>query len=516
VSHPLLYEINTRCWLAELSSRAGRRLTLAEVPDSEFEFWERCGFTHIWLMGVWYVGKRSAAHSGQIFAAHRSEFEGCEVAGSPYAIAGYDVSRKLGGKTALATFRRKLNERGMKLLLDFIPNHTALDHPWVEAHPEFYVTSSFPRKHTVALHRHATTWFAHGHCGFGEPWVDTLQLDYRNPHLRRAMIGELLAVSAQCDGVRCDMAMLALRDVFLRTWKEFPSAHYHAQKEFWTEAIAAVRAQRNGFVSLAEVYWNLEARLQELGFDFTYDKALYDRIVGRNAVQFLPLPPAPPSPGGSVVRGEYSDGGRGTLFEVTNYLHSLTPAFLERSAHFIENHDEPRIASLLSPEEHRAAALLVAALPGMRFLHEGQLSGRRLHANVHFATRREEAIDPHTTAFYERLFSALKNSAVGDGAWQLIDARPAWSDNPTHENIALIQWQKAPRTFDLAVVNLSSVQSQCYAPLSIDGLAKTNWRMVDLLGSEVYEREGRTLRERGLYLDLRPHAAQLFHFEPAS
>lgn len=478
----LLYEINTRCWLADLSSRAGRRLTLADVPDSEFDFWQQCGFTHIWLMGVWSLGARGRAHSKRVFAHRGAEFGNCDLAGSPYAIAAYTVSRKLGGERALATFRRRLNERGLKLVLDFVPNHTALDHPWVQTHPEYFITSQSPHRHVVKPFRGTNLRVAHGHCGFGDPWVDTLQLDYRNPDLRRAMMEELLSVSARCDGVRCDMAMLVLNDVFARTWNEFPSGHPVPETEFWADAIARVRAAHQDFLFLAEVYWDLESRLQELGFDFTYDKRLYDRLIAHGAR------------------------------EVTSYLHSLTPEFISRSAHFLENHDEPRITSILSIDEHRAAALLIMSLPGMRFIHEGQIAGREVHANVHFATRRSEQDNPEISAFYARLFEACAITGVGCGEGTLLKSQPAWAENLTHENIALVRWRSAAR-FALAVVNLSGVQSQCYAPLQSEALGKSSWRLTDLLGDEVHERDGKSLSERGLYLDLRPHAAQLFDFK---
>jgi hypothetical protein len=345
--------------------------------------------------------------------------------------------------------------------------------------------------------------------------------------LRRAMIGELLAIGGQCDGVRCDMAMLVLNDVFARTWREFglPASAGLSQRsadfsppqpgegekriaageertstrsevrasneqaegwtptEFWTEAIAAVRARHHEFVFLAEVYWEMEERLQKLGFDYTYDKRLYDHIIARDAQS------------------------------TAAYLGALTSEFISHSAHFLENHDEPRIASVLSPEEHRAAALLILGLPGMRFLHEGQLAGLKVHANVHFAKRGSEVPDTNMASSYERLLGVLPRSAVGQGTGELLRAQPAWHDNATHRNFVLVQWQRAPSSFDLVVVNLSGERSQCYAPVRPSGLAEYNWRLCDLLGEEIHQREGVDLAARGLYLDLPAHGAQLFHCE---
>jgi hypothetical protein len=489
---PLLYEINTRCWLRELSEHSGRPVTLADVPDSQFAQWQAFGFTHIWLMGVWTVGPRSRQEAlrypglADLYTSALPDWHERDVAGSPYAIADYQVPRELGGLDGLEQFRRKLRADGMKLLLDFVPNHLGLDHRWVTLRPGLFVqsaqerTGTFPQKTTAG-----SCWLAHGrdpHCG---PWTDTVQLDYRLGETRAAMTELLLDIAQWCDGVRCDMAMLLLNDVFAESWAQFPAAQPPGETEFWSEAISAVRREHPAFLFLAESYWGTEARLQALGFDFTYDKELYDAVVS-------------------------GDGAA-----VQKRLLNNTPEFCARNAHFIENHDERRIASLLDLAPHRAAALLVLALPGMRFLHEGQLTGARLRSPVQLSRRHPEPPRPEIESFYRDLLGALRESAVGRGSAELIEPRVAWPDNSVARNVIVVQWQCAPPEFDLAVVNFSPEPVHCRVPLRIANLAGHHWSIRDLLGGARHECAGQELEARGVLLELPGHAAQLLHCAPS-
>ena len=77
---------------------------------------------------------------------------------------------------------------------------------------------------------------AYGRDPYFDGWPDTLQLNYGNPALQEAMLGELRRIARQCDGVRCDMAMLVLPEVFERTWGI-------AAPPFWPRATEAVRGQ---------------------------------------------------------------------------------------------------------------------------------------------------------------------------------------------------------------------------------------------------------------------------------
>ncbi len=463
---------------------------MANVPAAELVRWQRWGFTHVWLMGVWETAPGSLAFSRKSAALRQAAskvpgYRPEDITGSPYAITGYHVAGALGGEAGLAAFRRQLAARGLKLLLDFIPNHTGLGHPWLAQWPELFVNSPVKRPETFRVQTAAgARWIAHGKDPFFPVWTDTAQLDYRNPATRAAMTEELKAVSQRCDGARCDMAMLVLQEVFAKTWDEFPSPFPPPPREFWAEAIPAVKAIRPDFLFLAEAYWDSEPHLLELGFDYAYDKRLLDLLLARN----------PP--------------------EVQRHLFSHPPGFIEHTAHFLENHDEPRIAARLSLAEHRAAALLVLGLPGMRLLHEGQLTGATIRANIHLNRRPPEAPRPEIAELYERLLTTLPDTAVGHGQGTLIQPAPAWAGNPTDQDFVVVQWQSAPAEFDLVVINLAAHASQCYARLEINSLDRHHWRMADWLGPQRFEREGTELRQRGLYLDLPAHGAQLFHFTP--
>lgn len=492
MSHPLLYEVNTRCWLRELSEQAGNPVTLADVPDSALDRWQRLGFTHIWLMGVWMTGRRSrgcalADDLQRKYRAALPDYTEKDIAGSPYAIADYVVPTSLGGESGLGGFRERLHARNLKLVLDFVPNHLGLDHRWLSQRPDLFVQSPQPAPGTF---RRETAfggrWLAHGRDPYFAPWTDTAQLDYRNPDTQLAMHQVLLAVAKRCDGVRCDMAMLVLNDVFAKTWAGFPSSKTVGVGEFWAEAIAETKRTHQTFMFMAEAYWGLQEQLLSLGFDYTYDKELYDAVVRRDA--------------GAV-------GHR---------LQSAPWRFIESSAHFLENHDEPRIASLLSLAEHRPAALLVLALPGMRFLQDGQLAGACIHNPVQLSRRRRELPRPDIRNMYEQILSVLQDSAVGRGRWKLLPPHEAWAGNTTAQNIVLVQWQGQPPGFDLAAVNLAPHRSQGYAQLDVENLDAVNWSMRDLLGSEEYHRHGAELRSRGLFLDLPEHGAQLFQFRPTA
>jgi hypothetical protein len=445
---PLVYQLNTRVLVAE--SRAGG--TLDDLPDALLDEAAARGFGWIWALGVWQTGPaglREALAPGMRagYARDLPDASHADVIGSPFAVRAYDAHRDLGGEPALARLRERLRGRGLRLMLDFVPNHVALDHAWVDTHPEYFVHGSeddLQREpgNYVRLNDH--TILAHGRDPYFPGWTDTLQLDYRLPALREAMTAELLRVAARCDGVRCDMAMLLEPDVISRTW---PRAD-PAGPPFWPDAIARVRREHADFLFLAEAYWDLEWRMLQHGFDFAYDKRLYDRLRA------------------------------GVAGPVRDHL-AAAPAFRDRCARFLENHDEPRAAATFPPDRHRAAAVLAFLVPGLRLFHEGQLDGRRAHAAIQLARRATEAPDLALRVFYDRLLAVLRRDELHEGSWRLCEVTPL-GDDAAGRNVIAFAWELG-RARLVGVVNFGDAPARCRVAPRFSASDGNRWILEDLL-----------------------------------
>lgn len=475
--YPSLYQINTRVWLTEFSRKLGRRATLDDIPDAELDQFAQQGFDWIWMLSVWQTGaaaqrvSRTNPEWRREFAATLPDLTEDDIAGSGFAITAYTVHVDLGGDAALARLRARLKKRGLKLMLDFVPNHMAPDHPWVEKHPDFFVGGTevdlarAPHDYfRVPAGANSSRLAAHGRDPFFPGWPDTIQLNYGNPALQEAMIGELSRIATQCDGVRCDMAMLVLPDVFYRTWGI-------ASKPFWPTAISKVREQHAGFVFMAEVYWDLEWTLQQQGFNYCYDKRLYDRLHAGQA---------------GPVYGHLCAG----------------LDFQDRLARFLENHDEPRAAATFGFAKHCAAAIITFLSPGLRFFHQGQFDGRLLRISPHLVRAATEPVNEALKAFYDQLLAVLKLPTVREGRWWLIQPRPAWDGNGSHENILAFAWERSASERLMIAVNFSDHQSQARLGLPFSNLSGQQIRFQELIHTGFYDRSGNDVAEHGFYVDL--------------
>ena len=486
--YPSLFQVNTRVRLSELSAALGRPATLDDVPDAELDRLAADGFDLVWLLGVWQTGEAarrvSASNEGWRAEYRRvlPDFRESDVCGSCFAVRDYRVHADFGGDAALTRLRGRMRERGLRLVLDFVPNHMAPDHPWVDEHPEWFVAGSEeqlarePQNWARARTASGERILAYGRDPYFDGWPDTFQLNYGSAALREAMLAELLRIARQCDGVRCDMAMLVLPEVFERTWGI-------RSEPFWPGATAAVRARVPGFLFMAEVYWDLEWTLQQQGFDYAYDKRLYDRLEHGPA---------------RAVREHFFAG----------------LDYQDRLARFLENHDEPRAAATFPPEKHRAAAVVTFFGPGLRLLHQGQREGKRARIPVHLGRGPDEPADAAIAEFYEDLLAALRDAAFRLGSWQLLECRPAWDGNPTHDDFLAFAWSGPGDLRRLVAVNYSGHQGQCYVALPWGDLSGRTWRLGDRMGPAVYDRHGDDLAGRGLYLDLPAWGYHVFEVSP--
>jgi hypothetical protein len=380
----------------------------------------------------------------------------------------------------LLDLKSTLNRHGLGLVLDFVPNHLALDHPWTLSHPHRFVPGGAP-----ALHDHPD-WFywseggihlAHGRDPYFPPWTDTVQVNFYSSELRAAWVDELLHIAEVADGVRCDMAMLGLNSVFEQVWGEVLGGHSRPESEFWSNAVQEVKRRRPEFIFIAEAYWGLEQTLLELGFDYTYDKILYDRL--RHS--------------GPAVLREHLEK-------------STVPQ--ARFVRFIENHDEARAVTAFGRERSMAAATVVATLPGLRLFHDGQLEGKLVRLPVQLGREPDEVPDGEISSFYQRLLTICDSTAFHEGSWSLLDVESAWERNPSHQNLLAWTWDGVEEK-KIVVVNYASNASHGRLRMPYLPVQATTVKLRDELHDTEYIRDPGELEEQGLYVELGPWQAHI-------
>jgi len=485
--HPVIYEINTWVWLGELNKKYGKSVDLATVPEQEWDAIASYGFDAVWFMGVW---QRSPAGIGiamqnqgliEDFRRALPDFSAEDNVGSPYCVRSYVVDEHLGGPQGLAAARNMLGDRGLRLILDFVPNHVAPDHLWVSEHHEYFILGDAddPSREPASFFEAGGNVFSCGKDPYFPAWPDVLQLNAFEPGLRKAVIGTISEIAKQCDGIRCDMAMLMLNNIFERTWGD--RAGKRPDNEYWTTLIQAIKTKHPEFTFIAEAYWDLEWELQQQGFDFCYDKKLYDRME------------------------------HGSAESVRQHLLADLP-YQQKMVRFLENHDEPRAAATFQEGKGRAAAVAVLTLPGAKLLHEGQFEGMKMRLPVFLGRRPAEPIDNALADFYGGLLKAINRDVFRNGEWRLCE-KNGWPDNQSCRNILSWCWVKAKdgdgERF-VIVINFSVATAQARVHLQWDELRGKNWRLTDVLTGESYDRSGEEMRDSGLYVDLGAWKCHLF------
>lgn len=438
--HPFIYEINTWPWLADLGAAADSPVDLSTVPDEQWDAIADLGFDAVWLMGVWErspAGVAVALSNADLrasFTAALPDWQAEDVVGSPYCVRSYGVDPRLGGAAGLAIARAALADRGLALILDFVPNHVAPDHGWTSTHPEYFVhgTQDDRRTDPNSFLEIDGTVLANGRDPYFPAWPDVVQLNAFSPALRRAMTSTLRGIADQCDGVRGDMAMLVMNDVFATTWGDRVGAP--PTEDYWPELIGAVRDTHPDFTFIAEAYWDLESALQQQGFDFCYDKRLYDRLV---------------------------DGDDAGLRRHLN----AEGDFQNKLLRFLENHDEPRAAAVFDGLRRQAVTVAALTQAGARLVHHGQLEGRRVQLPVFLGRSPREGDDAESAAFHRALLTTLHDNSFRTGTWSLCD-----TDTDT-DTSGLVSWCWDGAQRWLIVVNLSGTPAS--------GRVRPPWSVTD-------------------------------------
>ena len=363
----ILYEIHSRLFSRGSLLDATRELLSSPAFLASDE---------IWFMGIWKRSPKSGniakSHPGlkEEFTRSLFDWKPRDVGGSPYAIFEYSPEPKITSKKDILELRSFLGSHGKKLVLDFVPNHMAIDTPLLDNFPECFVSRETSHGQSLSQNffSNGKQEFAHGRDPYFDGWTDTVQWDFSNPKTLEWHQSLLLDIASFCDGVRCDMAMLPLPSVFEKT-------HGKRALPYWDKLIQNTKAKYPKFKFYAEAYWNMEYELQCLGFDATYDKTLTDRFHS----------------------GDY--------WGVRSHLNANLD-FQEKSIRFIENHDETRAMTSLGEKSMDAFALM-AFLPGILLFHQGQDEGLKIRWPVQLVRREAEEKNPKTKAFYDRAFHQL-------------------------------------------------------------------------------------------------------------
>jgi 1,4-alpha-glucan branching enzyme len=486
-----LFEINTRVWLKRFNT-GEKTAKLPDVPESYWQKLSEKGINAVWLMGIWKtcnsLVERCCFEEGLIQSYDRAlkTWRKEDVIGSPYAIDKYEINPALGTKKDLENLRKTLNKFGMKLILDFIPNHFSAESEVIKTNPEIFLNCKPEHLEQDSLtffksDYHSDRVFAHGRDPFFPAWTDTIQINYFNPQTREFLTSCLKKIAKMCDGVRCDMAMLVLNNVFNNTWRGVIDKEKYPRPvdEFWKEAIDNVKAENKDFIFIAEAYWNLEWDLQQLGFDYTYDKKLLDRLTD------------------------------GTPVSIRDHLRAEQD-YQVKSVRFIENHDEDRATAKLGVEKSFAAAIIISTVQGLKLYFDGQFVGKRIKLPVQLGVEPEEKEIKVISNFYNKLFSITNNEIFKFGSWRLIETLSAGEGNNSYENILAWHWNYNSEN-RLVVINYSPQTSQCRLKLDLNGYDDA-LEIFDVLHDKGYIRSLEEVRNPGLFVELAAYQSHIFAY----
>jgi len=375
---------------------------------------------------------------------------------------------------------------GISLILDFVCNHFSAKSSLIWTNKEIFLPADeyiFKNDPYTFYQSPANSkeYLAHGRDPLFPPWKDTAQINFYSREARSYLTSVLLELADECDGVRCDMAMLPLNNVFYNTWigvlKKY--GFEKPEKEFWEESITAVKNKRSDFIFIAETYWDLEWQLQNLGFDFTYDKRLTDRLVS------------------------------GSVRSIKEHLNA-EKTYQDKSVRFLENHDEDRAIVKLGRERSIAAAIITSTIPGISFYFDGQCDGKKIKLPVQLGREPEEKQDEKIKEFYYNLFNITRADVFRNGNWKLLETDTAADNDYSYDNLLAWEW-RLHSELRVVVVNYNSSTSRCRLKFNIKSKVD-DIVLTDLLNNVTYKRSVKEIAEKGLFIELKSFNSHIFSF----
>ena len=488
-NYPSFYEINTRIWINRFNTNE-KKARLIDVPLEYWKSLKELGIDYVWLMGIWKtcpttINKYCFEDGLQkSYSKALRDWSREDIIGSPYSIDSYEINPSIATADEFTSVRNTLNSIGLKVILDFIPNHFSADTSMLKSNREIFLEVDeliYKNEQHTYFHPEIDEqkYFAHGRDPFFSAWQDTIQINYCSRTARHFMIQTLKDISKICDGVRCDMAMLILNNVFKNTWAGVINGYCKTemQTEFWQEAITGVKKIRNDFLFIAESYWDLEWSLQQQGFDYTYDKRLTDRLKQSSAKEI-----------------------HDHLLAEMNYQ--------LRSLRFLENHDEERAVVEFGKEKSKAAAIIISTIPGARFYNDGQFEGRKIKLPLQLGREPQETVNEDLQKFYKKLLTITSQRIFKSGDWKLLKVNPSWENNLSFNNI--LAWElRFGSERRIVVVNYSSSTSTCRLMLDVVGYVE-EFILLDLLNDVAYNRSAEEIYRLGLYVELKPYQSHIF------
>jgi len=435
---------STYVWLEQLSRKYNREInTLDQIPETELSRLASCGFTGIWLIGVW---ERSKA-SERIKHINGDE----QAIASAYSLVDYRIAERLGGEEAREKLQRKAWHFGIRIACDMVPNHTSLDSDLMVEHPQWFMQlpySPFPSYNfsgenlssrseietriedhyyektdaavVFQLHDRRTgeyRYIYHGNDGTSIPWNDTAQLNYLIPEVREAVIKKIIDIARKFPVIRFDAAMTLAKRHIQRLWFPEPGSggdipsrsdygmtkekfDQHMPIEFWREVVDRVASEVPDTLLLAEAFWMMEGYfVRTLGMHRVYNSAFMN-----------------------MLKNEENANYRKSIYNIIEFDADI----LKRFVNFMSNPDEETaIAQFGVNDKYFGICIMMVTLPGLPMFAHGQIEGFKERYGMEFARARwqevenQDLIKRHETEIFpllkkRHIFAEVKNFLLYD------------------------------------------------------------------------------------------------------